>query len=32
VLEVSRVSMNFMGTPDRLAATWRMPRIVAKGA
>jgi hypothetical protein len=32
VLEVSRVSVNFMGTPDRLAATWRMPRIVAKGA
>jgi hypothetical protein len=30
-LEVAQDSMNFLGTPDRVASTWRMPRIVAKG-
>jgi hypothetical protein len=32
VLEVAQDSLNFLGTPDRVASTWRMPRIVAKGA
>jgi hypothetical protein len=31
VLEVAQDSLNFPGTPDRVASTWRMPRIVAKG-
>ena len=31
VLEVAQDSLNFLGTPDRVASTWRMPRIVAKG-
>jgi hypothetical protein len=31
VLEVAQDSLNFLGTPDRVASTWQMPRIVAKG-
>jgi hypothetical protein len=31
VLGVAQDSLNFLGTPDRVASTWRMPRIVAKG-
>ena len=32
VIEVARDSLNFLGTPDRIASSWRMPHIVAKGA
>lgn len=31
VVEVAQDSLNFLGTPDRVASTWRTPRIVAKG-
>ena len=31
VIEVAQDSLNFLGTPDRVASTWRMPPIVAKG-
>jgi hypothetical protein len=30
-LQVAQDSLNFLGTPDRLASNWRMPRIVAEG-
>jgi len=31
VLEVARNSLNFLGTPDRVASTWPMPPVVAEG-
>jgi hypothetical protein len=31
VLEVAQDSLNFLGTSDRVASTWRMPPIVARG-
>jgi hypothetical protein len=30
-LDVARDSLKFLGAPDRLAADWRMPPVVAKG-
>ena len=30
-LDVALDSMNFLGSPDRIAADWPMPPVVAKG-